>query len=157
MAREPPPVTALPKPEKRPPKPRKRIPRASKRKSAVTREDCHKVWSRIIRKRAGYRCEVYGVMLGAGIHVCKPQDRIDAMHGFPKKTYPAVRFELWNGISGCRSIHAYFHAREPEWQNILRHRWGNYLYETRLVLASQKATWNLDEVLAQLTELEKTT
>jgi len=51
-------------------------------------------WSRIIRKRDNYKCVI-----------CGSQDDLNAHHIFPKSKYPALMFNINNGITLCKTHH----------------------------------------------------
>ena len=104
------------------------------------------LWARWI-KRDGL-CEFRG---HGGHHYCRGQ--LQAMHGFGRKAYPAVRFSAWNGFCGCAAIHSYFTWRSPEWENFLRGRWGEAKYQERLRLAMTVAKPDLAKVVETYTAL----
>lgn len=144
----------LPKPKRRGRKPRRRIrsnwknkgKRTSRRRKErkVTRNQCHTIWSLAVRAR-DKTCQAIGETLGRQVHTCD-SSVLQGAHGLGKKAYPAVRFKTWNGYALCPVAHVYYTWREPEWQNFLRKRWGNELYEQRLRDACQLAKYNLAEV-----------
>jgi hypothetical protein len=77
------------------------------------------------------KCEFVGEQIGQGLHThCG--GNLQAMHGFGKKAYPGVRYAIWNGFCGCAAVHSYYTWRPPEWENLLRARWGEELYQQRL-------------------------
>ena len=123
--------------------------RTSKRRKLrkASAQRCNDLWSRYI-KRHGV-CEFIGEQIGLEVHTtCKGS--LQAMHGFGKKTYPAVRYAVWNGFCGCAAAHSYYTWREPEWQNVLRVRWGNEVYEQRLRDAILTRKHDFEEIAASL-------
>ena len=151
----------LPKPvrEARTPKPLRRGPvkrsRVTKhRKKRVNlKKLCNDLWAKWV-KRDG-RCRFLGEWVGGNVHT-QCGNGLQAMHGFPKKVYPGVRYAEWNGFSGCGRVHSYYTWREPEWQNFLRHEWGSEVYEERLRVAASQPKNDLVSIAATYrTLLEK--
>jgi hypothetical protein len=129
-------MTDLAKPSRRGRKPRKPI-RAKGRKRTSNRrkeqlslkKQCAILWARWIKRNE--KCEFIGQPVGSRMHL-QCGGGLQAMHGFGKKAYPGVRYAVWNGFSGCGAVHAYYSWRPPEWENYLRSRWGEELYQQRL-------------------------
>lgn len=133
----------LPKPTKLK-KPRKRIRAKSKRKEALSlKKQCAILWSRWVRRNE--RCEFVGVFVGNRQHL-QCSGSLQAMHGFGKKAYPGVRYAVWNGFCGCAAVHSYYTWRPPEWENYLRSRWGEEMYQQRLREAMETRKYDLGVV-----------
>lgn len=66
--------------------------RASRKRASVKQLDA--LWSRVVRQRAGGKCEVDG---------CESAPQ--GAHIFPKGAYPALRHDPENGASLCWSHH----------------------------------------------------
>jgi hypothetical protein len=136
----------LAKPAKRGRKPKRPIrrKRVNKRKEALSlKKQCAILWARWIRREE--RCEFVGVFVGSRQHlVCT--GNLQAMHGFGKKAYPGVRYAVWNGFCGCSAVHSYYTWRPPEWENYLRSRWGEEVYQQRLREAMETRKYDLSVV-----------
>lgn len=138
----------FPRPAKRTPKQKQRIKSRGRKRTTNKRKEylslkkqCNILWSRWIRRNEC--CEFLGV---GGHRQCG--GNLQAMHGFGKKAYPGVRFAAWNGFCGCGAIHTYYTWRPPEWENYLRSRWGEELYQQRLRDAMQTTKYDLTQVAA---------
>ena len=71
---------------------RKRPRKASRRYVLVKALD--RLWSLVVRKRAGWKCEW-----------CGATERLQGAHLFPKGAYPALRHDPSNGACLCWSCH----------------------------------------------------
>ena len=129
-------MKSLPKPvrQTRAPRPLKRGGKRGKRTSSrraeriSLRKQAEILWAKWIKR--GGACQ----FLGYGCHhYCA--GGLQAMHGFGRKAYPAVKFASWNGFSGCARVHSYYTWRSPEWENFLRAEWGEEKYQERLRFA----------------------
>ncbi len=142
----------IPKPEKRGRKPRKPI-RAKGRKGSHTsrhrkkqmslKNQCAYLWAQWVKR--GQRCEFLGTIQNGKVHT-QCGGPLQAMHGFGKKAYPAVRYAAWNGFCGCAAVHSYYTWRSPEWENFLRSKWGEELYQSRLREAQAVRKYDLEQV-----------
>lgn len=74
--------------------PRRRTPvrRTSRKRASTVLLDG--LWSRVVRQRAGNRCE----------H-CGSTERLCGAHIYPKGAYPALRHDVLNGVCLCWSDH----------------------------------------------------
>ena len=140
----------VPKPARRAPKPRQPIrrkaKRPNKRKEALSlKKQCAVLWARWIKRNE--RCEFLGMYVGSREHVACAGN-LQAMHGFGKKAYPGVRYATWNGCCGCSAAHSYYSWRPPEWENYLRSRWGEDVYQERLREAMETRKYDLAAVAA---------
>lgn len=140
-------MISLPKPKKH-----KKAKRHRERVVKPSLKSCASLWSQFIRRRDGV-CQAQGQTTGRHLHVCLGDLHLQAAHGFGKKVYPATRFEPWNGFALCASAHTYYTWREPEWQNYLRSRWGNELYEMRLREACKATKHDFAAIEAELIRL----
>lgn len=114
-----------------------------RREQMSLKKQCAALWSLWV-KREG-RCEFIGMQLGNAIHT-RCGGALQAMHGFGKKAYPGVRYAVWNGFCGCAAVHSYFTWRPPEWENYLRTRWGEEMYQHRLSEAMLVRKYELGKV-----------
>lgn len=80
-----------------------------KKKRAITVKLLDRLWSLVVRKRDRFRCQVCGET---------DYRKIQAMHIISRSEW-AVRWNLDNGISGCRACHKYFTHRPVAWENWL--------------------------------------
>lgn len=71
----------------------------SKNLKQLLRKEADKLWWEAVIKKFGKRCVICG----------KPA--IDCHHFFPKRLYPAVRFEIDNGVPLCRGCHFAHHFK----------------------------------------------
>ncbi|MCR4338933.1 MAG: hypothetical protein NUW01_03495 [Gemmatimonadaceae bacterium] len=102
-----------------------------------------RLWSLLVRTG---RCDLADWHRSLGVKCGGP---ICGCHGFGKGAYPSVRYELWNGFSGCSGINAWTEDHTLEWDDYLRATWGP-LYEERRQLALAVRKYDLGEVIATL-------
>lgn len=107
------------------------------------KKQCAALWSLWVKRKG--RCEFIGEQIGNSMHV-RCGGGLQAMHGFGKKAYPGVRYAVWNGFAGCAAAHTYYSFRPPEWENYLRSRWGEELYQQRLREAMAIRKYDLAQV-----------
>ncbi len=119
---------------------------SKRRKSrASLAKQCAVLWADWI-KREG-RCEFIGKFVGNRQHlVCS--GGLQAMHGFGKKAYPAVRYATWNGFCGCGAVHTFYTWHPELWCEELRQRWGEETYLRRLREANELRKYDLSAVAA---------
>jgi hypothetical protein len=82
--------------------------------------------------------------------VCRKRPWHDAMHGFAKGPYPALRFELDNGAPGCRACHrrvdSDHHAKVEFWTRYI----GAERYERLRLRAMSRAKTDLTLTIMSL-------
>ena len=102
-----------------------------------------RLWSRLVRTG---QCDLADWHRSLGVKCGGP---ICGCHGFGKGAYPSVRYELWNGFSGCSGINVWTEDHPLEWDDYLRATWGP-LYEERRQLALAVRKYDLGEAIATL-------
>jgi len=81
------------------------------------RKKCHDLWTAIHKKRHP-RCEW-----------CKVNATKDVHHIFTKGAYPAIRFDIDNGICLCRGCHWKVRRKQEEFRDFLIQYRGHDYYE----------------------------
>lgn len=135
------PIARSSKPLRRgkPPARTKRPRRQRKTGPAALARACDKLWSLIVRRRGA--CESSGRLASEAV--------LQAAHGFSRR-YRATRWNLLNGFCLSAAAHVYYTHRPLEWDQWLRDRWGEPVYNElrRIALAGKKP--DLEETLARL-------
>lgn len=92
------------------------IRRASRKRASVVALDA--LWSRVVRSRAGWKCEA-----------CGAEDRLCGAHIYPKGAYPALRHDPANGLCLCWSCHLGpqgWHKHPLKWATWLHNQRGGH-------------------------------
>lgn len=92
----------FPKPQRPEPTSPTPIPRRNRGPQGKLAAQAEILWSLIIRKRAGRRCEVPLM-----VDRC-PMDATEAAHVLGKGPFPHIRYDLSNGIAMCHAHHEAF-------------------------------------------------
>lgn len=125
----------LPKPEKRGPKPRRRIARHRRpqreRKTPIAKlkRIADGLWRAAILKRDGYRCRFCHKTQE---ELAREGLSLQGAHGFRRRTYGRVRWDLINGFALCSRDHTYFTYRETEWTIWMQSQLGTETLERLL-------------------------
>ena len=111
--------TASPKRKARPAKKRKT------KRASLSRE-ADRLWSLLVRARGA--SEISG-----------DTKNLQGAHGFPR-TYRATRWLLINGFALTQSEHVFYTYRPLQWDQFLRERWGQPVYDElrRIALKNEK-------------------
>ena len=99
------------------------------------------------------RCRFAGMEVGGKLHVCKGP--LQAMHGYPKRAYPAVRYDLRNLWAGCAGAHSYFTYRGEMWGQFIADEWGEDLTREMRNLALLNTKLDMAEVVERLRDEAK--
>jgi hypothetical protein len=91
------------------------------------------LWARLVRARGV--CEAEG---------CGKIDGLQAAHGFSRR-YVGTRWVLLNGFCLCNGCHVYYTHEPLGWDDFLRIRWGELVYEElrRLALLGGRPDYEL--------------
>jgi len=93
------------------------------------KKKCDELWSKLIRQRAGNKCEYCG----------KSDGKIDAHHILSRRHF-SVRWNLENGVALCRYHHQFFAHEDPvaftEWLKTVK---GNEVIDALIYEANQPA------------------
>lgn len=111
--------------------------------SKHAKAEAARLWSLLVRTG---RCDLAEWHQGLDVRC---GGAIVGCHGFGKGAYPSVRYEKWNGFSGCSGINQWTEDHPLEWDDFLRATWGP-LYEERRKLALAVPKYDLGEVIADL-------
>lgn len=107
------------------------------------KREADRLWSLVVRG-SGEGCEM------ADRHPTFPcGGPIQAAHGFSRR-YRGTRYVLLNGFRICAAAHRYWTERPLEWDELLRERWGEVVYEEMRRLALHDDGPDYSEVLAEL-------
>lgn len=90
------------------------------RRASLARQ-CAALWSAAVLRKFGGECWLWSRSCSGPI---------DAAHVFSKKACPAVRYDPDFGLPTCRSHHRLY-GNGPEWQALVRARWGDELFNVR--------------------------
>lgn len=132
------PVIPKPTPIKR--KARPKTKRGTKRASLV--RQCDKLWGEIIRAKGPCIAAVWEPG-----HVCGGP--IQAMHGL-SRSYHGTRWNLDNGLPGCRNSHMAWTKAPMRWARFLIDRWGITGYDAMWKQAQAGKPKDMAAVLAGL-------
>ena len=66
-------------------------------------------WRKTIKKRDRYRCQFPN---------CKNNQKLEAHHIYPWATYPALRYDIKNGLTLCRQCHQKITGMEESYVSI---------------------------------------
>lgn len=108
-----------------------------RKKSKTPMRSCDELFSRVIRSRGA--CEVFG---------CTNLE-LQCAHGF-SRGYRAVRWDERNAFCLCKAHHWYFTPRPLQWEDWMRDRMGDALYDEMRQAALTGRNPKLPEVLAAL-------
>lgn len=116
------------------------LPKKPKRAKKATVKDCDIAFGLLIRgpKGAEYPCSN-----------CGRREMIQCAHGFTR-AYHATRWDERNAFPLCKGCHLFFTHRPIQWDDWLRSRWGDALYEELRMLAVSHARVDKDALLAEL-------
>jgi hypothetical protein len=134
----------LPKPQKRPRKIRRRLPRAKKTPLAKLKKEADRLWREAVLKRDGYKCR----------NCEQPQESLannglslQGAHGFRRRTYGRVRWDLENGFALCERCHVFFTWRETEWGLWMVTQLGRETLD--LLLAKSRAPFKINRLFLE--------
>lgn len=111
-------------------------PKKRKKLSQTAQADI--LFSKLIRLRG--RCEIEG---------CDKPPELQCAHGFSRQ-YRAVRWDERNAFCLCKSHHFWYTPRPIQWEDWMRAKLGDALYEELRELAKTGKNPKLPEVLAGL-------
>ena len=84
---------------------------AKKRKASPKLKLCDNLWSRLVKVRAGFKCE----------H-CWKTDKLNSHHLFTRTNY-STRFDLDNGICLCAGCHTMSSKFSAHWTPMIFDEW----------------------------------
>jgi hypothetical protein len=119
------------------PKPKRR----KKGTKTRLRDECDALFGKLVRGR--------GPCLA-----CGAWENLQCAHGF-SRSYQAVRWDDRNAFPLCRGCHVKFTHRPLEWDEWLRHWWGDETYCEVRALALTHVRPDLNELVAVLRERVK--
>ncbi len=107
-------------------------------------------WSRLVKKRAGYRCEIND-------ENCSDQRKIQSHHIVSKQNR-RLRYDLRNGVCLCRMHHTLGNQsahKSPTWfySWMIDNREEDWDY--LLTVENEIKKWDLDEMIKLLEKYEK--
>jgi len=117
------------------------------------RDQLDKLWSEIVKQRAGYRCEfrVPGVR-------CKKTTYLNAHHIFSRSNL-SVRWDLDNGVCLCSGHHTLnnnsAHKAPVEFIEWIKEMWGLEWYEDLRKKANTVKKWTIPELREKVEEFKK--
>lgn len=116
------------------------LPKRTKRRTRATVAQCDKVFGLLVRGPADnpHPCVNCGTRLN-----------IQCAHGFTR-AYHSTRWDTRNAFPLCKGCHLFFTHRPIQWDDWLRARWGDELYNELRLLAVSHARVDKDALLAEL-------
>ncbi len=112
------------------------------RKRGPTVASCDRDFSKLVRSVG--RCEI------GKVENC-PSGNLQCAHGFSRR-YKSVRWDVRNAWSACQGCHYWYTLRPLEWDDFLRERWGQDLYDELRALSLQLVRVDLKAVSENLKE-----
>lgn len=115
---------------------------AKKGSRAWWTQEVDRLWSEIVKIKAGYRCEETNAT-----------DNLQSAH-IIRRNYRNVRWDLENGICLVNKRHVWYTHHPLEWENFIKAYKGKAYYEKLRAKALIRKQWRLSEIKKKYEEFE---
>ena len=112
----------------------------AKQKKKTIKRKLDLLWSKLIKKRAGYKCER-----------CLKKGRLNTHHIFSRR-YLSLRWIIQNGVRLCVGCHYWAHQNPVEFTDWIRELRGNEVIDWLIRLKNTQFKVDLEEVEKYLKE-----